>query len=135
LDAIDQFDAGFFGYSPREAALIDPQQRLFLECAWEALEDAAYDPRSVDGRIGVYAGVGVNTYLLFNLANSGAFTAAHDFYPLMIGNGHDFLATRVCYKLDLRGPGVTVQTACSTSLVAVHLACQSLLSSECDIAL
>jgi acyl transferase domain-containing protein/acyl carrier protein len=133
LEDIDLFDASFFGYSPSEAELIDPQQRLFLECAWEALEDAAYDPFSYSGLIGLFAGAGMNSYLM-RLLERGAFPAGEGL-QLTIGNDKDYLTTRVSYKLNLVGPSVCVQTACSTSLVAVHLACQSLLAHECDVAL
>ena len=135
LDQIDQFDADFFGYHPREAELMDPQQRILIECAWEALEDAGYDGRAFDGLIGVYAGAGVNTYLLFNIMPSAEALDDLDQFQVNIGNTADFLATRISYKLNLKGPSLTVQTACSTSLVAVHLACQSLLNQECDMAL
>lgn len=133
LEDIDLFDASFFGYSPSEAGLIDPQQRLFLECAWEALEDAAYDPFTYSGLIGLFAGAGMNSYLM-RLLERGTFPAGEGL-QLTIGNDKDYLTTRVSYKLNLLGPSVCVQTACSTSLVAVHLACQSLLAHECDIAL
>ncbi|MBX6765569.1 MAG: SDR family NAD(P)-dependent oxidoreductase, partial [Actinomadura rubrobrunea] len=135
LEGADLFDAGFFGYSPREAEVMDPQHRVFLECAWEALESAGCDPRSFEGRIGVFAGASLNSYLLYNvMANKAAFDATGA-YQTLLASDKDFLATRVSYKLDLKGPAVTVQTACSTSLTAVHMACQSLLSGECDIAL
>jgi phthiocerol/phenolphthiocerol synthesis type-I polyketide synthase E len=135
LDGADRFDAGFFGYSPREAEIMDPQHRVFLECAWEALESAGHDPRTFEGRIGVFAGSSLNSYLIFNvMANRRAFDSAGS-YQTLIASDKDFLATRAAYKLDLKGPAVTVQTACSTSLTAVHLACQSLLGGECDIAL
>jgi amino acid adenylation domain-containing protein/non-ribosomal peptide synthase protein (TIGR01720 family) len=133
LDGVEMFDAGFFGYSPREAQILDPQHRLFLECSWEALEAAGYDPQRFAERIGVYAGVGLNRYLLMNLSSNHEMLGTP--FHLMLGNEKDFLSTRVSYKLNLRGPGVTVQTACSSSLVAVHLACQSLRQSECDVAL
>jgi len=135
IEDIDKFDAAFFGYNPREAALMDPQHRLFLECAWEALENAGYDAERYEGAIGVYAGVGVNSYLLNNLMANPAQLGAAVSLPVAIGNDKDFLSTRVSYKLNLRGPAFTVQTACSTSLVATHLACQSLLNGECDLAL
>jgi len=135
LENVDLFDASFFGFYPREAALMDPQHRLFLESAWEALENAGYDPESYEGLIGVYAGVSMNTYLLFNLFSNLGVTGSADIYPLTIGNDKDFLPTRVSYKLNLRGPSVNIQTACSTSLVATHLACQSLLNYQCDMAL
>ena len=135
LEGVELFDASFFGFNPREAEITDPQQRLFLECAWEALESAGYAPETYHGRTGVYAGVGMNTYLLFNLYNDPNLKQTADRFQLMIGNDKDFLATRVSYKLNLTGPSLTVQTACSTSLVAVHLAAQSLLNGECDMAL
>ena len=133
LDGAEQFDAAFFGYSPREAELMDPQHRVFLECAWEALERAGYDAETFDGTIGLYAGVSLNSYWVTLFADP-AMRAMSDFQTV-IGNDRDFLTTRVSYKLNLKGPSVTVQTACSTSLVAVHLACQSLLSGESDLAL
>jgi acyl transferase domain-containing protein/acyl carrier protein len=134
LDDIDQFDARFFGFSPREAELIDPQQRLFLECAWEALEHAGYDPETYAGAIGVYAGVSLSTYLGKLYANRALMTSA-DGYHIGIGNDKDHLPTRASYKLNLKGPSVSIQTACSTSLVAVHFACQNLLTYQCDMAL
>ena len=131
----ESFDAAFFGYTPREAELMDPQQRVFLECAWEALEHAGYDAATYHGALGVYAGLSMNTYMLHNLyAHSDLIDLIGD-YQTIIGNDKDFLTTRVSYKLNLHGPGVVVQTACSTSLVAVHLACQALLSGDCDMAL
>ncbi|MEG3959208.1 non-ribosomal peptide synthetase/type I polyketide synthase [Microcoleus sp. herbarium2] len=135
LDDIDLFDASFFDISPREAKIMEPQQRLFLECAWEALENAGYAPGSHEGSVGVYAGAGLNTYLLFNLSSSLNIESTRDSFQTFISNDKDFLATRVSYKLNLTGPSLTIQTACSTSLVAVHLACQSLLNGECDMAL
>ncbi len=135
LPDIEYFDASFFGYSPREAELMDPQQRIFLEEAWKTLEHTGYNPETYTGAIGVYAGLGMNTYLLNNLApNTGLLDSANA-YQMMIGNNRDFLTTRVSYKFNLRGPGVTVQAACSTSLVAIHFACRSLLMQECDLAL
>ncbi|WP_326595003.1 type I polyketide synthase [Streptomyces sp. NBC_01803] len=131
----DRFDAAFFGYSPREAEVMDPQHRVFLECAWEALETAGVDPRTFDGRIGVFAGAGLNSYLLFNVMPNRRVVDSVGMHRVLLASDKDFLATRVSYKLDLKGPGITVQTACSTSLTAVHLACQSLLGGECDIAL
>ncbi len=133
LEGADLFDADFFGFSPREAELTDPQHRVFLECAWEALESAGYASGNDRGgaSAGVYAGASFSGYL-GHLAAQGALAGAGN--PLM-GNDKDFLATRVSYKLNLRGPSLTVQTACSTSLVAVHLACQALLAGECDMAL
>jgi acyl transferase domain-containing protein len=133
LDNIDLFDAGFFGFNPKEAEMTDPQHRLFLECAWEALENAGYDAQRCDSRIGVYAGASLNNYLPFKL-NIDQIGSAHSFQKL-IGNDKDFLSTRVSYKLNLTGPSLTIQTACSTSLVATALACQSLLNYQCDMAL
>ncbi|MCA9970365.1 MAG: type I polyketide synthase, partial [Anaerolineales bacterium] len=135
LEEPAMFDAAFFGLSPREAEVIDPQHRIFLESAWEALEDAGYDPEAFDGAIGVYAGSSMNTYLLDNLASNPDILAIIGEYQAMLGNDKDFLPTRVSYKLNLTGPSVNVQTACSTSLVAVAMACQSLLSFQCDMAL
>jgi phthiocerol/phenolphthiocerol synthesis type-I polyketide synthase E len=134
LEGIDLFDAWFFGYSPAEASLIDPQQRLFLECAWEAIESSGYDPEAYQGAIGVYAGASTNTYLLSQFSAEELPVVLSDFQAVL-GNDKDFLATRVSYKLNLRGPSINVQTACSTSLVAVHLACQGLHLGECDMAL
>jgi acyl transferase domain-containing protein/acyl carrier protein len=135
LDRACDFDAAFFGINPREAEVMDPQQRLFLECAWEAIEDAGYDVDRLPGPVGVFAGSSMNTYANAHLLANPAAVASVGPYQAMIGNDKDYLSTRVSYKLNLRGPGVTVQTACSTSLVAVHMACQSLLQGECDMAL
>jgi acyl transferase domain-containing protein/thioesterase domain-containing protein len=136
LDDVPMFDASFFGLSPRDASIMDPQHRHFLECAWEALEDAGHSPQHFDGSIGVFAGSGMNTYLIHNLlANRRLLESAGLFQLKQTGNDKDVLATRVSYQFDLRGPSINVQTACSTSLVAVHLACQSLLNYECDMAL
>ena len=135
MSDIDMFDASFFSYSRKEAECIDPQQRLFLECAWEAIEKGGYDPETYEGLIGVYAGSGMNHYLLRNLYPSLDYNNQLNSYQLMINSDKDFLATRVAYKLNLRGPAVNVQTACSTSLVAVHTACQNLLNGECNLAL
>lgn len=133
LEDIDLFDALFFEINPKEAELTDPQHRLFLECAWEALENAGYDSTKCENRIGVYAGASLNNYLYFDLNNEGLGSA--ESYQKLIGNDKDFLSTRVSYKLNLKGPSITVQTACSTSLVATILAYQSLQSYQCDIAL
>lgn len=134
LEDIELFDAAFFGYSPREAQTQDPQQRFFLECACEALENAGYDTETYKGRIGVYAGASMSGYLRLLGTNPG-FIAAMGDNQILMGNDKDYVATRVSYKLNLRGPSITVQTACSTSLVAVHLACQSLLNGESDMSL
>ncbi|MDJ1183277.1 type I polyketide synthase [Roseofilum casamattae] len=135
ISDIDLFDAKFFNYSPREAQEIDPQQRLFLECSWEAIESAGYDPENYDGSIGVYAGSGLPTYLMSHLGEKDFIVLSSKSFEQMVGNDKDYLATRVAYKLNLTGPAINVQTACSTSLVAVHLACQSILNGECDMAL
>ncbi|HEX7333865.1 MAG TPA: SDR family NAD(P)-dependent oxidoreductase [Pyrinomonadaceae bacterium] len=134
IEDIDMFDASFFGFSPREAEILDPQQRIFLECSWEALENAGYDPKTYDGLIGMFAGVSANTYIWQILANRELFRSVGQ-YQTFIANDKDFLATRVSYKLGLQGSSLTIQTACSTSLVAVHIACQSLLNGESDLAL
>ncbi len=135
LEGSEQFDAAFFGIYPREAEVMDPQQRLFLETAWEALERAGYNPETYTGAVGVFAGMGLSTYLMFNLLQNRGVRATVLPYQLGLANDKDYLATRVAYKLNLRGPSYTVQTACSTSLVAVHLACRSLLDYQCDLAL
>lgn len=135
IEGVDLFDAAFFNYSPKEAETLDPQHRLFLECAWGALESAGYNPERYDGLVGVYAGTSLSTYLLFNLLSSPRFTAPEETLQVMIGNDKDFLSTRVSYHLNLKGPSVDVQTGCSTSLVAIHLACQGLLNYHCDMAL
>ncbi|MEK6278967.1 MAG: amino acid adenylation domain-containing protein [Acidobacteriota bacterium] len=134
LDGVDLFDAEFFGITPREAEIMDPQQRLFLECAWETIENAGYDAASYPLPIGVFAGLSMNTYLP-RLYASITSTGDLNNTQVQLGNDKDFVSTRVSYKLGLTGPSLTVQTACSTSLVAVHLACQSLLAGECSIAL
>ncbi len=129
------FDAAFFGINPGEAVVMDPQHRLFLECAWEAFEGAGYVPASMTGSVGVFSGAGLSYYLLLNLlANEEALTTA-GVYQVMLANDKDFIPTRVAYKLNLRGPALNVSTACSSSLVAVHMACSSLLSYQCDAAL
>jgi len=141
LPEVDQFDAAFFGMYAREAELTDPQHRIFLECAFEALEDAGYDHSTYRGAVGVFAGCSMPTYFLHNVCADRAvvekFTSDYQVgsYPMLLGNSQDFLATRVSYKLDLRGPSMTMQTACSTSLAAVTQACQSLLLGQSDMAL
>jgi non-ribosomal peptide synthase protein (TIGR01720 family) len=135
LDDIELFDAAFFGITPAEAESMDPQQRLFLESAWEALENAGYDPGRYKGAISVFAGVSLNSYLMLNLLSSSGLIDSVGVLQASIRNRTDHLATRASYKLNLKGASVTVQTACSTSLVAVHLASRSLLDYECDIAL
>jgi len=135
LDGVELFDAGFFGFTPREAELTDPQHRIFLECAWEAMEDAGYDQEKTRGRVGVFAGAGLNSYFLLNITSNPTLIKSWSDLQKMMVIDKDYLATRVSYKLNLKGPSITIQTACSTSLVAVHLACQSLLNGECDMAL
>jgi acyl transferase domain-containing protein/acyl carrier protein len=135
MQGAELFDHVFFGLSPREARHIEPQHRVFLESAWEALERAGYAPSAQPLNVGVYAGASMNTYLLETaLDNPEALLEAGGF-QVLLGHDKDFVATRVSYKLNLRGPALTVQTACSTSLVAVTLACQSLTSHQCDMAL
>ncbi|MGH9237567.1 MAG: amino acid adenylation domain-containing protein [Vicinamibacterales bacterium] len=133
LDDVEGFDAALFDYTPRHATIIDPQQRVFLECVWAALEHAGYGA-GAPPRTGVYAGAGMHTYLVSRGRSLRTLVEAFGPYALAVENDKDHLATRVAYKLNLRGPAVTVQTACSTSLVAIHLASQSLLNGECDMA-
>lgn len=136
LPGLADFDADFFGLSPKEAAIMDPQHRQFLECAWEALEDSTRMPGDVAGPIGVFAGCGMGSYFYFNVcSHRGLVDKTGMFLLRHTGNDKDFLATRASYLFDLHGPSVNVQTACSTSLVAVHYACQSLLNGECEMAL
>ena len=141
LENADKFDAAFFGIPPKEADVLDPQHRLFLECASEALEDAGCDPETYGGTVGVWAGSSLNTYLLANLCGTRAEIEelVHSYqvgnYPILAGNDKDFLPTRVSYKLNLTGPSLSVGTGCSTSLVAVASACQSLLTGQCRMAL
>ncbi|MBF8187057.1 KR domain-containing protein [Nonomuraea sp. K274] len=135
LTDLDRFDADYFGYGPREAELLDPQHRLFLECATEALQRAGYDSPHYDGLVGVYGSVGFSSYLLNNVASNRHLLDNVPDLQVMISGDKDYLASRVSYKLNLHGPAMTVQTACSSSLVAVHLAAQALLAGECDLAL
>jgi acyl transferase domain-containing protein len=132
---VELFDAHFFGLTPSDAAIIDPQHRLLLECAYEALEDAGQDPDRYSGQVAVFAGCSLNTYLISHLMGVPDLLRQIDMVKLNLASSPDFLATRISYKLGLRGMSHTVQCACSTSLVAVHLACQSLLSGESDMAL
>ncbi|AEG94151.1 type I polyketide synthase [Ramlibacter tataouinensis] len=136
LPDMEMFDAEFFGFSKRDAAVLDPQHRHFLECAWEALEDAGHPPEKFGGAIGVFGGCGMQSYLPYNLLSNPQLVKSMGLFLLRhTGNDKDFLTTRVSYLLNLKGPSVGIQTACSTSLVAVHTAAQSLLSGECDMAL
>ena len=134
LKDADRFDAEFFGFSARDASLTDPQQRVFMETAWEALEDAGYDPASFAGPIGVFGGCEMSTYL-YQLSQNPAALGFVDGMQLMVTNDKDHLCTQTSYRLNLRGPSIVVQTTCSTSLVAVTLACESLLGGRCDMAL
>ena len=135
LEKSDYFDAGFFSYTPREAEKIDPQQRVFLECAWDVFEDAGYVPDQIEGSVGVFAGCGMNNYMLKNLLAHPQMMESLINFQTFIGNDKDFLSTRVSYKLGLTGPSLSVQTACSTSLVAVQLACLSLKTHQCSMAI
>ncbi|MFC3452162.1 type I polyketide synthase [Amycolatopsis speibonae] len=135
IENADHFDAEFFGYSAEQAEISDPQQRLFAECAWHALEDTGHDPSRFDGAVGVYAGCFANKYLPLNLLANARFRGSMAAFSARPYNDKDFLATRAAYLCDLRGPAMSVQSACSTSLVAIHLACQALLGHECDMAL
>ncbi len=136
LDGFDTFDADFFGFSPKDAAILDPQHRKFLEVAWSAMEQAGHPPETMSGPIGVYAGCGMGSYFYFNICSNpdlvddvGMFLLRHT------GNDKDFLSTRVSHVFDLKGPSINLQTACSTSLVAIHYACQALRAGEVDMAL
>lgn len=135
LKDIEYFDAEFFGFNPREAQITDPQHRIFLECAWESLEDAGYDPDNYEGLIGVYGGTSSSSYFLNNIHTCPDIEKTFGEYLLRIGNDKDYLTTKVSYKLNLKGPSITVQTACSTSLMAVGIACNHLLTYQCDMAI
>ncbi|MET0645321.1 MAG: polyketide synthase, partial [Pyrinomonadaceae bacterium] len=135
LEDVELFDASYFDYNPREAEMLDPQHRVLLECAVEAFEDAGYDPERFPGRISVYAGVSAGSYLTANLASRADLIERVGAYQVDIGNHGEFVPTTISFKLNLKGPSINVQTACSTSLVAVHAACQSLLNGESDMAL
>lgn len=136
LDNMEMFDAPLFGFTPKDASIMDPQHRHFLEVAWEALEHAGYDPEQYDGAIGVFGGSGHNVYMPYNLfSNPDLMNSVGLFLVRHTSNDKDFLTTRVSYCMNLKGPSINVQTACSTSLVATHLGVQSLISGECDMAL
>ena len=135
LEDVELFDAAFFEFSPREAEMLDPQHRVLLECAVEAFEHAGYYPESFKGRVGVYAGVSAGSYLNANLSSHKELIERVGVYQVDIGNHAEFVPTTISFKLNLKGPSINIQTACSTSLVAVHVACQSLLNGECDMAL
>lgn len=135
LSSAETFDAGFFGFSPKEAELTDVQHRIFLECAWEALESGGYPSEARSGPIGVFAGSDMSIYFLERVHPTLSGVGPSAAYQALLGNDKDFLPTMVSYKLNLKGPSLCVQTACSSGLTAVHLACQSLLGGECDLAL
>jgi len=136
LNGVAAFDPGFWGISPKDAAIMDPQHRHFLECAYEALEDAGHDSQRFDGTIGVFGGCGANSYLMFNLLTNPELVDSVGMFLLRhTNNDKDFLTTFTSYKMDLEGPSVGIQTACSTSLVAIHVAAQQLINGECDMAL
>ena len=135
LRDVQHFDADFFDFSAREAELMDPQHRIFLECCWQALENAGYDTRTWPGAIGLFAGMGMSGYLIRNLLSHPDLIENAGPLQIRILNDNNFLTSLVAYKLDLRGPSVTVQSACSTSLVATCMACQSLLQFQCDLVL
>ena len=129
------FDADFFGIAPREAEIMDPQHRVMLECAWHALEAAGYNPETCPARIGVYAGASTNTYFPFHIASNHRLLSSVGLLQAITANDKDFLSSRISYKLNLKGPAISVQTACSTSLVAVNLGCMALLNYQCDMVL
>jgi non-ribosomal peptide synthase protein (TIGR01720 family) len=135
MEGVEDFDAEFFGMGRREAELTDPQHRLVLETAWAALEHAGYDPETTEGRIGIFGGVGRNQYLRYNLQAHPELLARAGDYPVMLGNEREYAIMRAAFKLGFRGPAVSVNTACSTSGVAVHLAVQSLQAGDTDLAL
>ncbi|HLL45451.1 MAG TPA: polyketide synthase, partial [Longimicrobiaceae bacterium] len=132
LRDVELFDAAFFGLSPRDAVYLNPTQRLFLECAWEALEQAGYDPAAYAGRVGVFSGAELNGYWKLLARHPGLRGAE---LPIHLGNSPGNVPTRTSFMMGLEGPSLNVQTACSSSLVAIHLACQSVLSGESDMAL
>ncbi|MGW1729215.1 beta-ketoacyl synthase N-terminal-like domain-containing protein [Streptomyces sp. NPDC002306] len=134
LAGIEDFDAAFFGITPAEARLMDPQHRFFLECVWAALEDAGAPAASCEGSIGVFGSSSLSSYLMHHILPSAKYRGQAYSYPVLLGNDKDFLATRVSYRLGLRGPSMTVQSACSSSLVAVDLARASVLSGQCKVA-
>lgn len=137
LNDYDKFDASFFDMTPKEAEIMDPQQKLFMEECYHALENAGYNPDNYDGRIGVFGGNSMNSYMIHNLLNNKGFILQNPelTHSFIHGNINDYLCTRVAYKLNLRGPAVNVQSACSTSMTAVHLACESLHNNESDMVL
>ncbi|MCL2450880.1 MAG: type I polyketide synthase, partial [Polyangiaceae bacterium] len=135
LDDVDRFDAAFFGIPPKEAEVMDPQQRILLELAWEALEDSGHVPDTFDGSIGVFAGKYNDSYWSENVVTRPDVVDALGAFQAMVGNEKDYVATRIAHKLDLKGPAISVHTACSTSLVAIHQAVRALRAGDCDMAL
>jgi len=135
LEDADKFDAAFFGISAREATVLDPQQRLMLELSWSALEHAAIDPQRTDQRIGVYAGTANNSYIVQLRQERPELVAQIGEFATMLASEKDYVATRISNRLDLKGPAVSIHTACSTGLVAVTQACQALAAGQCDVAL
>ena len=135
IEDMDLFDAEFFNITPREAELMDPQHRLFLECAWEVMEQASYDSESYDGRVAVYGSANLSTYLIRNIMSHPDLRETATSFQTLITNDKDFVATRVSYKMNLTGPSISVATLCSSSFVAIHLGCQALLNYQCDLAL
>jgi 3-oxoacyl-(acyl-carrier-protein) synthase/pimeloyl-ACP methyl ester carboxylesterase/acyl carrier protein len=135
IEGFEEFDAEYFGMSRMEAEILDPQQRVLLECAVNAFDSAGYDPRSFDGAVGVYVGLGFSTYLADNIGSRADIMETYGRLQLLRGNDRDYGPTRISYYLNLRGPSMAISCACSTSLVAIHQACSSLLSFECDLAL
>jgi phthiocerol/phenolphthiocerol synthesis type-I polyketide synthase E len=135
LDDIKSFDAPFFGFTPKEASLTDPQQRILLESAWKLLERSGYASNEYDSDIGVFVGTSMSKYLLKNIMSNYNLDTAKDIRQIWMGNDGNFASTIISYKHNLKGPSVNVQTACSTSLTAVALACQSLLNYQCDMAI
>ena len=135
IEDMDMFDAEFFNIAPREAELMDPQHRFFLECAWEVMEQAGYDSESYDGRVAVYGSANLSTYLVRNIMSHPDLREGATSFQTMITNDKDFIATRVSYKMNLTGPSMSVATLCSSSFVAIHLGCQALLNYQCDLAL
>ena len=135
LSDIDLFDASFFGISPREAELIDPQHRVMLECAWEAMEEAGYDPAQYPGRVAIFTSAGMNTYLAFNILTNPGLMEQVGGFQLSIYNDKDFVPTRIAYSMNTHGPAIDIGTACSSSLVGVHMACQHLLTYQSDMVL
>lgn len=138
LDGIEYFDADFFGISGKEATLLDPQHRFFLQCAWEAFEDAGYNPFDITERVGVFAGVGMNSYLINNIlsdkSSSVNFFDSMENLRVHYTSDKDYISTRLSYLLNLKGPSINIQTACSTALVSIHLACQNIQNGECEMA-